>query len=230
MSDGTSSQPAAVFLDALGTLVSLAPPWSPLVTLLRERHGVVVAPDDARRAMLAEMDYYRRNCVRAADVTSLAALRVQCAMIVRERLEPLLDALSDAEIVAALLGALRFTPYDDVPSALARWREAGCALIVASNWDISLHDVLESTGLRPLLDGVVCSAQVGASKPSPAIFAAALALAGVSADRAVHIGDSLEEDVAGARAAGIEPILLNRGGEAIETEGDLRVIATLSEC
>jgi putative hydrolase of the HAD superfamily len=40
----------------------------------------------------------------------------------------------------------------------------------------------------------------------------ALALAGASPEEAVHVGDSLEEDVLGARAAGIEPILIRRDG------------------
>jgi putative hydrolase of the HAD superfamily len=224
-----SSPQTAVFLDALGTLVHLEEPWPALAELLSERHGVLVSLADARSALLAEMDYYRRNCVRAADQESLERLRLECAAIVRARLAPALAALSDAEIVTALLDALRFEAYDDVVPALERWRAAGARLIVVSNWDISLHDVLRSTGLRPLLDGVVCSAEVGASKPARAPFDAALELAGVRSDRVVHIGDGLEEDVAGAQAAGIEAVLLHRGAGAPEAPAGVRVIASLRE-
>ena len=100
-------------------------------------------------------------------------------------------------------------------------------MVVVSNWDVSLAEVLERVGLAPLLDGVVTSAAVGAAKPDPAIFAHALALAGVPAARARHVGDSLDEDVAGARAAGIEPVLLRRDGGPRPGRG-VRTIAGLS--
>jgi FMN phosphatase YigB (HAD superfamily) len=45
----------------------------------------------------------------------------------------------------------------------------------------------------------------------------------------VHIGDGPEEDVAGARAAGIEPILLHRGEHTLEAPVGVRVIASLRE-
>jgi putative hydrolase of the HAD superfamily len=128
-----------------------------------------------------------------------------------------------------LLDALRFEPFGDVRAALRRWRADGLTLIVASNWDISLRDVLRTTGLRNLVDGVVCSADVGRAKPDPAVFHAALDLLGLPPERVVHIGDGLEEDVAGARAAGIEPILLHRGEAAPEAPVGVRVIASLRE-
>jgi len=63
-----------------------------------------------------------------------------------------------------------------------------------------------------LLHGVVTSSEFGARKPDPSIFAGALELAGVPAAKALHVGDSLEDDVAGARAAGIEAVLMRRDG------------------
>jgi putative hydrolase of the HAD superfamily len=223
-----SSQPAAVFLDALGTLLRLEEPAEALVTLLRERHAVAIPLADARRAMLKEIGHYRRECTFAADERALAELRLACARIVRDELS-LPAAISDRQLVATLLAALRFEPYGDVRAALARWRANRLALIVVSNWDISLHDVLRRTGLRELLDGVVCSADVGRAKPDPAVFHAALDIVGCPPERVVHIGDGLEEDVAGARAAGIEPILLDRGERTLEAPAGVRVIATLRE-
>jgi putative hydrolase of the HAD superfamily len=75
---------------------------------------------------------------------------------------------------------------------------------------VSLHQVLARLGVGALVHGVLTSAEVGARKPSPLIFERALELAGVAPGRAVHIGDSVSEDVVGARAAGVEPILLAR--------------------
>jgi putative hydrolase of the HAD superfamily len=84
--------------------------------------------------------------------------------------------------------------------------------------------VLERVGLAALVDAVVTSAAVGARKPAPAIFAHALALAGTAPAHALHVGDSLSEDVAGARASGIRPLLLRRDGirePGVETIGSL---------
>jgi putative hydrolase of the HAD superfamily len=100
-------------------------------------------------------------------------------------------------------------------------------LVVVSNWDMSLHKVIDDLGLRALLDGVITSAEAGVRKPSPRIFEMALNIAGVAAADAVHVGDSLEEDVAGARAAGIEAILISRSGDA--SAPDVRVIQRLDE-
>ncbi|MFL6113488.1 MAG: HAD-IA family hydrolase, partial [Catenulispora sp.] len=78
----------------------------------------------------------------------------------------------------------------------------------------SLPEVLDGVGLLDLVDGVVASAVVGAAKPDGRIFAAALETAGCAAHEAVHVGDSTANDVEGARAAGIEALLLDRGGGA----------------
>jgi putative hydrolase of the HAD superfamily len=219
----------ATFLDALGTLIRLAAPWPALRELLRERHGAAVSLDDARRAMVSEMAFYRANCIRAGDAASLARLRLDCARILREQLAPSLDHLGPEALVPTLLDALHFEPFEDVLPALHRWREGGLRLFVVSNWDISLHDVLRATGLRELLDGVVCSAEVGASKPDPAIFLAALELAGVAPGEVVHVGDSPEEDVAGALAAGIRPLLLRRDPAGAAGPADVPTVASLRE-
>jgi putative hydrolase of the HAD superfamily len=92
---------------------------------------------------------------------------------------------------------------------------------------VSLHGVLRALELEPLLDGIVTSAGVGARKPAPAIFEQALALVGASPDQAIHVGDNLDEDVAGARAAGIEPVLIRRDGGA--RVAGVRMISTLAE-
>jgi HAD superfamily hydrolase (TIGR01509 family) len=82
--------------------------------------------------------------------------------------------------------------------------------------------VLERVGLRERVDAVVTSAAVGAAKPDPRIFTAALTAAGCEAHEALHVGDSPALDVAGARAAGIAARLLARGGG-----GDLTSLSEL---
>jgi putative hydrolase of the HAD superfamily len=201
----------AALLDALGTLVELERPWPHLVAELQAR-GVSVSEDDAKRAMLAEMAYYKANHDDAKDFAGLKDLRRRCAAIVQGELG---TALPVADVEDAMLAAIRFRPYPEVPGVLAALRDRGVARVVVSNWDVSLHDVLERTELRPLVDGVVTSAEFGAAKPDPAIFARALELAGgVAPADAIHAGDDVAADVEGARAAGIAPVFVARDGEA----------------
>lgn len=212
--DSASSLPSAVLLDALGTLLALAPPGPALREELALRFGIEVSVDEASEAIAAEIAYYRAHLDEGRDADSLAALRRRCAEVVREALPSTAELGADV-LTDALLASLRFRAFPDVAPALASLRARGIRLVVVSNWDISLHDVLARLELAPLLDGVLTSAEAGERKPAPGIFRRALALASVAAAEAVHVGDSIHEDVEGARAAGIEPILIRRdGGDA----------------
>ena len=190
----------AVLLDALGTLVALEPPAPRLAAALG------ADPDERiARAVRSEMAYYRRHSHEGRDARSLAELRERCAAIVSREL--------DREVgVATLMSAIRFRAFPDAAPALAALRERRVRLVCVSNWDCSLDDVLERAGLRALLDGVITSAATRARKPDAAIFAAALRLAGCEAKDAIHVGDTPAEDVAGAAAAGIRTLLIDREG------------------
>jgi haloacid dehalogenase superfamily, subfamily IA, variant 3 with third motif having DD or ED/haloacid dehalogenase superfamily, subfamily IA, variant 1 with third motif having Dx(3-4)D or Dx(3-4)E len=204
----------AVFLDALGTLVELEPPW----ISLRDRVPAEVSDERLVAALRAEMDYYREHAHEGRDEASLAELRERCAAIVSEKL--------DFEItVDELIEAIRFSAYPDAAPALGALRDRGLRLIAVSNWDCALPRVLERCGIERMLDGVVTSAEAGARKPDPAIFTAALELVGCEAGEALHVGDTAEEDVAGARAAGIRPLLIDRDGG----EGDISSLREIDQ-
>lgn len=217
-----------MLLDALGTLVELEAPFARLGEELAAR-GAPVAPEAVRRALRAEMAYYRTHHQVAADRERLAGLRERCADVLRAALPPPAGELPPGVLLEALLAALRFRPFPDVVGVLHALRARGCALVVVSNWDVSLHDVLDATGLRPLVDAVLTSAEEGTAKPEPALFARALALVGVPAGRALHVGDSVEHDVAGALAAGVRPVLVARNGAPAGLAAGVTVIEALDE-
>lgn len=100
--------------------------------------------------------------------------------------------------------------YDDVAPALTELKRRGFRLGVISNFDSRLYDVMRECGLDHFFDSVHISTRVGAAKPDPAIFQAALNYHAVEARRAWHVGDSLREDVEGAVTAGVNAILLDR--------------------
>ena len=209
----------AVLLDALGTLVELEPPW----VHLREALGDGVPEERLEAAVRAEMRYYRAHSEEGRDAASLADLRRRCAGVLSRGLGQAVD-------VDTLMAAIRFRAYPDAAPALAVLRERGLSLVCVSNWDCSLPGVLERCGLAGRLDGVVSSAGAGARKPDPAIFAVALAIPRCSPSEAVHVGDTPEEDVEGARAAGVRPLLLARGdGGGSTRAGSPPRLASLGE-
>lgn len=107
-----------------------------------------------------------------------------------------------------------------VAGALERLGAEGIARVVVSNSDGSVERSLEHAGLRGLVDHVVDSHLVGREKPDPAIFEHALAVSGVERSACLHVGDLLAADVLGARAAGIEAVLLDPHGDWRSAEGD----------
>jgi putative hydrolase of the HAD superfamily len=218
----------AVLLDALGTLMTFEPPAPHLRAALRERLGVDVGEDAARAAMRAEIAFYRAHLHTGRDAASLAELRRLAAEAMRPALPAPAAAADGALLVEALLGALRFRAYPDVAPALRALRARGKRLVVLSNWDASLHERLEETGLAPLVDGAVASAVLGAAKPDPAAFAAALALAGSEPAHAVHVGDTPDADVEGALGDGLRAVLVVRHDGAAAPPG-VPVIRSLAE-
>jgi putative hydrolase of the HAD superfamily len=214
----------AVLLDALGTLVELQPP-APRLQAELARSGFEVSEERAAAGFGAEIGYYLAHHLDGRDRAGLEDLRDRCATALMDELA--LPGLDHATARRAMLDALEFAPYPDVAPALRELRSAGWRLVIASNWDCSLPDWLAPLGLLELVDGVATSADVGATKPDPAVFRRALELAGVPASEAVHVGDSLDNDVAGASAAGIRPLLLARSGEPPEGVEALRSLAEL---
>jgi putative hydrolase of the HAD superfamily len=216
----------AVVLDCLGTLLRLEPP-GPLLRAELSARGIDVSESAAADAFRTEIAYYLEHHLEGSDRTSLDGLRHDCASVLASALR--LGPERVAPVREAMLAALRFSPYPDVAPALAALRARGMRLVVASNWDCSLERVLTSAGLRPLVDGVVTSATVGAAKPDPAVVRAALDMAATDPADAVSVGDSLTTDVPAAREAGVEAILVDRGGSHAEAAVGLAVVRSLDE-
>jgi putative hydrolase of the HAD superfamily len=204
-----------VSFDSFGTLVSMEPPGPLLAAVL----GVEVARAEA--AFRAEIAYYLEHHLEGRDADSLSELRDRCALVLRDALGA--PELPLAGVRAAMLDSIRFSAFPDAAPVLRELRAHGLRLVVCSNWDCSLPEVLDSCGLLELVDGVVASAIVGADKPAPLVFERALSVCGCDAADALHVGDSPVADVAGARAAGMRALLIDRSGAG----GDIASLAEL---
>jgi putative hydrolase of the HAD superfamily len=212
----------AVLFDAYGTLIRLDRPAARLADAVRRRWDRELEPADAAGAVRAEIAHYADGCRMAVDAASLQALRVECAHILTGSLG--IDA-GDDEALRLLHDTIVLQPYPDAAEALRTARGAGAATAVVSNGDWSLAGALSDAGLR--VDAVVDSATAGVAKPDPEIFRRALRLLGVAPGESLHVGDSEQTDGAGARAAGIEVVILDRSPSP--RAGTIRSLAELAE-
>jgi HAD superfamily hydrolase (TIGR01509 family) len=197
-----------VFLDAGGVLVN--PNWSRVSETLA-RHGVHVG---AEALASAEPHAKRRidtnETIRATNDqqrgwTYFNLVLTQAGV-----------ALSDATVAAlAELHAYhqQFNLWESVPDevrpALAALRARGFQLVVVSNANGALHRAFDRLGLTGDVDVIFDSHLEGVEKPDPRFFQIALDRSGAHAETTMHVGDLFHVDVAGARAAGITPALLD---------------------
>jgi putative hydrolase of the HAD superfamily len=181
----------AVLLDAFGTLIDIDRPFERLQASVRRHLGERITVADAERALRAEMAYYADHCHEGADDRTLAALGERCAGIVLAELD---IAADPARAATLLIDAIAFRAYEDVEPLLAGLAAAGVGVAVVSNWDCSLPRALASARIE--VAHVFSSGASGSSK------------------RALHVGDTEETDGVGARAAGIDVRIVDRGGRA----------------
>ena len=121
-----------------------------------------------------------------------------------------------------------FTPFEDVIPVLDQLKSQGYRLGVLSNLRRDMQELCGKLGLANYLEFFISSADAGAEKPHPPIFLAALEQMSAKPGETVHVGDQYCSDVLGARAVGMHPVLIDRGGWN-ETIGDCPRISSLSQ-
>ncbi len=180
----------AVTIDAYGTLVTLVDPVPPLRAALAAC-GVERSAEQVKSAFRAEVDFYTPR----SHEQPLPELRRRCVEVFLGAAGAELDA--DA-FTPEFLDALVFEPLPGALETIRRLRAYGLALAVVSNWDETLPERMSGFDI----DVVVSSAEAGTPKPDAGVFRLALERLGVRPERALHVGDS-PEDERGARAAGM---------------------------
>ena len=184
--------PRAVLLDLDGTLIDRD---AAVRIWLRRRAGLGVEIDE-----LLALD--------AADQRSLAALGLAV-----HRLRPGLasDGRALSERIRTELPGM-ISPDDQILRALARLQAAKYRLALVSNGGPSQRRKLAAARISErAFDTIVISGELGSAKPAAAMFEAALAALGVGPGAATMIGDSPEEDIAGAAALGLATVWIARG-------------------
>lgn len=203
----------AVIFDAGNTLLRMN--YGVIAEHLRG-HGCAASPAEVEDAEL-------RARVRLDPHLAPGAASTESAVTHGRYLRYLLEHLAvtdDAEIEAIARWRRGYNPPvglwnradPEALAALRRVRAAGLVAGVISNSNGSVRSILEATGLAAHLDFVIDSSVVGVEKPDPRIFHLGLRAAGVAPAEAVYVGDLYSVDVLGARAAGLDGILLDPRG------------------
>lgn len=219
----------AVFLDLGGTLLDPA-------SDLRAHRGMMEAVREAAGlGAPPEALWDRFEALRAAVVADLDTQWKADSDLSRRVLDRLL-AEEGQELTPALWEVYREASWREHLHHLRMFPET--EQVLAGLGDLPVHVGLVSDTDEDFLqlccyvypvdahmDAITTSDEVGVAKPHPTIFRTALEKAGVGPEEAVHVGDSPERDVAGARALGIRTVLLARDGPG-DAEAD-HVVPTL---
>jgi putative hydrolase of the HAD superfamily len=202
-----------LFLDVGDTLVRRRETVPQSVVAACRDLGIPVAPPpdlDARAATYYDahrFDYCTREGIHRFV---RLYLRNTLRLIGARGVSP---AISE-EIVARVdyTGTSHYSLFPETTRALRAARRVFRTVAAVSNWNVYLETFLKDIGLRDYFEFVVVSDVVGAWKPDPRIFRIALRRARARPENALYIGNSYHEDVLGARAAGIKPLLIVRNG------------------
>ena len=208
---------SVIFFDVGGTLVDVSPSVGAVYATACARRGVRVGSSDLQSAFDRAWVTLSEEVPRGADRYRLfAGGEREWWERVSTHAFDLCGVPASGRPPADELRAVFARPeawkiYPEARDALADLKRRGHRLGVLSNWDSRLPELLASLDLDAHFDAVIYSAAAGYEKPHPAIFTAALDALHVDPSRAVHIGDRLEEDYAGAKAAGLRALLVRRG-------------------
>lgn len=215
----------AVLFDWGGTVVrddSLAAgaPAAAVAGYVRKRLDYQLSDADFERAFNAVLPDYRPGETEAAPHISrlLGSAFTWLGLAV---------GASDVDACARLFfqeSSHGMTVYDDARGLLASLRYRGYRTAVVTNAIFPsplFAPKVNELGLAGYIDAFVSSADVGLAKPNPGPFLRALAELNVEPQDALFVGDMVATDIAGARAAGMRAVLLERTDRARDRAGYL---------
>jgi HAD superfamily hydrolase (TIGR01509 family) len=207
MTDRWPERVESVLLDAGGVLLDLD--YEYLRRLIEAHHGEVTIDDLARFEAAARYEIHRQ-VIEGGRVSEtwrdyFRIILSKVGVPVDER-----DGIVDSLWEAHQKFGLWTVPIEGAPETVAGLKEQGFRIGVVSNAEGRVEQDLEAAGFRGLLETVVDSHLVGVQKPDPEIFHIAMKRMNISPESAIYVGDLPSVDIAGARAAGLGAVLLDR--------------------
>ncbi len=206
----------AVLFDWFNTLAHYDPPREELYRKVFQESGISLSIQEIYRGLLAGDRYFFSGLARAqARGASFEERAAQFTLYPRAmaaeagiELSPELQMEIITRVLKQFNGA--YTLYEDVLPLLKLLKNRGLVLGVISNADKNVAGLIEKLGAGAYMDLLVTSEEVGAEKPAPAIFLAALDKAKIKGPEAIYTGDQYQSDVLGAGGVGMQALLLDR--------------------
>ena len=224
----------AVFLDIGDTVMRPNPSWEHVYAIAFEEYGVKVEVEAlyaALRRAYHHGGYGFEAGFDPTEETSFArTMQIDSAALADLGIEPMPESFFRRLSELFMLTA-NWHVFPDVPPALAALRERGLLVGAVSNWVWQLPELLHALDLVKQFDFIAASSRVGFEKPHPEIFQWALEQAKVQPEEAIHVGDHLDADVAGAQGVGIQAVLIDRRERftAADVPDGVPLIRTLTE-
>jgi putative hydrolase of the HAD superfamily len=208
----------AIFFDAAGTLFEPARPVGDTYCALAKAYGKEVSPAEIRSRFRTCFASSSPLSFPGADIDQIETLeRHWWKDLVRRIFEPYgrFPAFDDYfdELFLYFSKGEAWTLYRETTETLEAVKSRSLILTVVSNFDSRLLGILSVLGIAPYFDSVVISSRTGYAKPAPEIFQRALQFHGLDPEQALHVGDTPDNDIAGAVRAGMKAILVDRSGE-----------------
>jgi len=225
----------AVFFDWFNTLAHYEPSRAELYQRAFGDLGFELELTSIDYALMeADRYYFAENArspvvKRSAEEQAQVFARYPQTMLARAGLSAPDDLSRKVlELVFKQFEKVTFVLFDDALPILRELKQKKFTLGLLTNIAEDMGAVCRRLGVDAYIDFTVTSEEVGANKPAPPIFLAALQKAGVDASEAVHVGDQYKLDVLGARGVGIAAVLLDRNDTHPEVK-DCPKIRSLSE-
>jgi putative hydrolase of the HAD superfamily len=207
----------------VGTIIHPVPPAGEVYWQVARRFGSRLGLEEITRRFHRAFRETEQGDLAAPVEVRLVSTEAREMERWRQIVSAVIDDIPDAaecfsELVAHFARPNAWSCFDEVPAVLGELKAAGYRLALASNFDRRLHTVCDGIADLRQLDLRVISSEVGWRKPGRKFFEALVNFAGCRPEEVLVVGDDATNDVAGARQAGLEAVLINRRGPPAEGE------------
>jgi putative hydrolase of the HAD superfamily len=215
-----------VTFDAAGTLIRLVRPPGQIYAEIARPFGFNLDPSRVQEAFRTTWRTFAPPVESAGplpddDRNWWRELVVRTMEVAGYRVDPFDDYFGAVYRAFARPGVWELWP--DVPFIMTELARLGMRVGVISNFDRRLLDVLAHLGIREAFEHVIISSEIGVRKPAARIFKEAAQRFHVDVNEILHVGDEPESDFAGARAAGLDALLVDH--KASKLSGVLACLA-----